>query len=71
VEDMVRQVRAGQFLLEGKEKTFKMELNVLNNTIDQLKEQVREKRNYVHPMRYEDVLSAAINYQRKMTELKK
>lgn len=43
-----------------------MELKVLNNNIHSLKEQLQKRKNYIHPMKYEDSLSKIINYQQKI-----
>lgn len=61
-EEISRQLRAGQIVLEGKEKAFKMETAMLNKNIDLLKESVRNRSSFVHPMRYEEALASAINY---------
>lgn len=61
-EEISRQLRAGQIVLEGKEKAFKLETAMLNKNIDLLKATVRNKSSFVHPMRYEEALASAINY---------
>ena len=69
-EEISRQLRAGQIVLEGKEKAFKMELDILNKNIDLLKENAKKKSGFVHPMKYEEALASAINYEHKIEELK-
>lgn len=56
--------------MEGKEKTFKMEVGVLNETINKLKGQLKFRKNFIHPMRFEDLLSNITILDSKIIELK-
>ena len=51
-EDMSRNLRANQLVMEGKERSFKMELDLVNKNVDRLKSNLKGKSGYVHPMRY-------------------
>ena len=54
---MGRKLKGLEFVMEGKEKTYKMEINNLHNSIRQLKSDIKEKKYYPHPMKYEDLMS--------------
>ena len=49
--------------MEGKERTFKMETAMLNQNILTLKTTLKDKGSYIHPMRFEEALATAINFE--------
>ena len=48
--------------MEGKEKTYKMEISALKNNIETLKEELKFKKNYIHPMKYQDLRTRIIEF---------
>lgn len=64
---MGRKLKGLEFVMEGKEKTYKMEIHNLHNSIKQLKSDIKEKKYYPHPMQYEDLMSQIQRYRAKVS----
>ena len=56
-EDFARKLKAAEFVLENREKAFQNELHSHAATAAHLREQIRQRKMFVHPMRVEDLLS--------------
>lgn len=63
---MTRKLKGAEFVLENREKSFQNELQSHQTATHQLKEQLKQRRMYVHPMKVEDLLSQT----RRMAELR-
>lgn len=66
-EDMTRKLKTAEFVLENREKAFQSELHTHLTANNHLKEQIRQRKMYIHPMKIEDLLSQ-INRMAELNE---
>lgn len=69
-EDLTRKLKGLQFILDNKEKSFQMELQLNHANLIQLKQQIKLRKQFIHPLKHEDLLSQLYRSEEKNQYLK-